>query len=84
MSAKTVFISYSHDSDTHRERVLALSERLRDDGIETLLGVTPYPWTRPQEDLAAAEKLIYECGYHRRDEELSAAKRVILGAEKPE
>lgn len=34
---KTVFISYSHDSDTHCERVLALSERLRTDGIETLL-----------------------------------------------
>jgi hypothetical protein len=29
--------------------------------------------------LAAAEKLINECGYHRRDEELADAKRVILG-----
>lgn len=29
MSEKTVFISYSHDSDEHRENVLALSERLR-------------------------------------------------------
>jgi len=28
-----VFISYSHDSDAHRQRVLALSERLRKDGI---------------------------------------------------
>jgi tetratricopeptide (TPR) repeat protein len=37
MSNITVFISYSHDSDEHRERVLALSERLRADGIETLL-----------------------------------------------
>jgi SEFIR domain. len=37
MSEKTVFISYSHDSDEHREKVLALSERLRDDGIHTLL-----------------------------------------------
>jgi SEFIR domain len=37
MSAKKVFISYSHDSDKHRERVLALSERLRADGIETRL-----------------------------------------------
>jgi len=33
----TVFISYSHDSDSHRERVLGLSERLRKDGIETSL-----------------------------------------------
>lgn len=37
MNAKTVFISYSHDSDEHRDRVLALSERLRQDGIKTLL-----------------------------------------------
>ena len=32
------------------------------------------------DDLAAAEKLINECGYHRRDEELADAKRAILGA----
>lgn len=37
-----------------------------------------YPWKSPQDDLAAAEKLINDCGYHRRDEEL-AAKRAILG-----
>lgn len=37
MSARKVFISYSHDSDKHSERVLALSERLRADGIETVL-----------------------------------------------
>ena len=37
MNEKKVFISYSHDSDVHREKVLALSERLRVDGIETLL-----------------------------------------------
>src|SRR5436305_15172717 len=43
-------------------------------------GVTPYPWKSPQEDLAAAEKLINECGYHRRDEELADAKRAILGS----
>jgi len=39
----------------------------------------PYPWRSPQEDLAAAEKLINDCGYHRRDEELADAKRAILG-----
>jgi hypothetical protein len=33
----SVFISYSHDSDEHRARVLGLSERLRSDGIETML-----------------------------------------------
>ena len=26
---RVVFISYSHDSEAHRERVLGLSERLR-------------------------------------------------------
>ncbi len=29
-----VFISYSHDSDEHKDRVLALSEQLRADGID--------------------------------------------------
>ncbi|HEU4561628.1 MAG TPA: SEFIR domain-containing protein, partial [Longimicrobium sp.] len=37
MRVPIVFISYSHDSDEHRDRVLALSERLRKDGIETRL-----------------------------------------------
>jgi tetratricopeptide (TPR) repeat protein len=37
-----------------------------------------YPWESAQADLEAAEKLINECGYHRRDEELADAKRVIL------
>jgi hypothetical protein len=32
-----VFISYSHDSQEHAELVLALSDRLRDDGIDCLL-----------------------------------------------
>jgi tetratricopeptide (TPR) repeat protein len=42
-----------------------------------------YPWTSPEDDLAAAEKLIDECGYHRRDGELADAKCVILGEETP-
>ncbi len=47
-----VFISYSHDSDEHRQRVLGLSERLRDDGIATVLdpyvegGSPPEGWPR--------------------------------------
>lgn len=36
-------------------------------------------WESPQADLEAAEKLINECGYHRRDEELADAKRAIRG-----
>ena len=39
----------------------------------------PYPWQSPHADLAAAEKLIDDCGYHRRDEELADAKRAVLG-----
>jgi len=38
-----------------------------------------YPWESPEEDLKAAEKLVNDCGYHRRDEELADAKRAILG-----
>jgi nucleoside phosphorylase len=30
-----VFISYSHDSQDHKERVLALADRLREDGIDS-------------------------------------------------
>jgi cellulose biosynthesis protein BcsQ len=37
-------------------------------------GVKPYPWTSPQEDLAEARKLIEQCGYWRRKEELEDAE----------
>ncbi len=39
-----------------------------------------YPWESARADLEAAERLINDCGYHRRDEELADAKRAILGA----
>ena len=42
----------------------------------------PKEWDSPASDLAAAEKLINECGYHCRDEELADAKAVILGVTK--
>src|ERR1017187_7998028 len=32
-----VFISYSHDTPAHESTVLALSDRLRSDGIDTIL-----------------------------------------------
>jgi hypothetical protein len=74
MSAKTVFISYSHDSDEHRKRVLALSERLRADGIETLLdqyvnGSPSQGWPRWMLDqLDAANAVLVVCTetYYRR------------------
>jgi len=34
MPGKVVFISYSHDSDEHQERVLGLAKRLRQDGVD--------------------------------------------------
>ena len=39
-------------------------------------------WDSPATDIDAAEKLINECGYHRRDEELADAKAVIMGVTK--
>jgi hypothetical protein len=33
-AAKRVFISYSHDSPAHREQVLQLADRLRDEGVD--------------------------------------------------
>jgi hypothetical protein len=30
----TVFISYSHESEAHKKRVLALTDRLRKDGVD--------------------------------------------------
>ena len=34
MVAPRVFISYSHDSPEHKDRILALSDRLRQDGVD--------------------------------------------------
>ncbi|MBU4076902.1 MAG: TIR domain-containing protein [Euryarchaeota archaeon] len=41
-----VFISYSHDSKEHKDRVLALSDRLRADGIDC--GVDQYETSPPE------------------------------------
>jgi tetratricopeptide (TPR) repeat protein len=39
-----VFISYSHDSEEHAERVLALANRLRNDGVDCVIDqYEPYP-----------------------------------------
>ena len=37
MCADTVFISYSHDSPEHSDRVLALSDKLREMGVDVEL-----------------------------------------------
>ena len=36
-TAPRVFISYSHDSGEHRDRVLELTDRLRADGIDAII-----------------------------------------------
>ena len=74
MGTINVFISYSHDSDEHRERVLALSERLRQDGIHTILdqyvnGSPEQGWPRwmlDQLDAATYVLVICTATYYRR------------------
>jgi hypothetical protein len=44
---------------------------------ELFHSATPYPWNRPEHDLAAAEKLIEERGYWRRREQLQAVRKAI-------
>lgn len=67
MNTPTVFISYSHDSPEHGERVLALSERLRDDGITTHLdqymnGTPSNGWPRWMMDrIDEADSVIVVC-----------------------
>jgi hypothetical protein len=45
--------------------------------VELFHAVQPYPWGRPVADLRAAEKLIEECGYWRRRDQLHAARRAV-------
>ena len=87
MSRPIVFISYSHDSAAHRESVLSLSERLRDDGIDTRLdqyvnGTPIERWPRWMlNQLKAAAFVLVVCTetYYRRfsgDEEPDIGKGV--------
>jgi hypothetical protein len=74
MNQMILFISYSHDSPEHREKVLSLSERLRDDGYETRLdqyihGTPDEKWPRwmlNQLDEAAFVLVICTETYYRR------------------
>jgi tetratricopeptide (TPR) repeat protein len=45
--------------------------------------VKPYPWISADHDLAEARKLIEQCGYWRRKEELEDAELAILGKSQP-
>lgn len=69
-----VFISYSHDSRDHESKVLAFSEKLRTDGIETLLdqyveGTPPQKWPRWMQDQVDEANFVLtvctETYYHR-------------------
>jgi hypothetical protein len=78
-----------HMADIHLHRARLFGLRIADLALrneEAEGGVRneapePYPWESPEADLEAAEKLINDCGYHRRDEELADAKKAILGQE---
>lgn len=49
--------------------------------VRLFRAATPYPWTSPQADLAAARALIERSGYGRRLEELADAEAIIGRAE---
>ena len=59
------------DIHLHRARLFG---RQKEEGR-----MSEYPWPSPQDDLAAARKLIESCGYGRRKDELEDAEKVILG-----
>jgi SEFIR domain/NACHT domain len=65
-----VFISYTHDSEPHRDAVRRLGERLRDDGVNARLdrwvpGTPPQGWPAWMEDeLEAADFVIVVCSAH--------------------
>src|ERR1700704_3281981 len=70
-----VFISYSHDSDRHRKRVLALANQLRGDGIEARIDQYVQDpnegwirWMRSQVKQANRVLLVFTETYQRRFE----------------
>ncbi|UOG92436.1 MAG: toll/interleukin-1 receptor domain-containing protein [Candidatus Thiothrix sulfatifontis] len=62
-----VFISYSHDSDAHREFVRGISDRLRKEGLDCLIdlyvnGFPPEGWQRWMENqIEAADFVLLVC-----------------------
>ena len=73
MQPPRVFVSYSHDSASHQQRVLALADRLRADGIDA--GIDRYHSAPPEgwplwceRQIEAADFVLMVCteGYHRR------------------
>jgi hypothetical protein len=60
-SAPSVFVSYSHDSEAHEQRVLALADRLRADGIDVRLD--QYDVERPFGWLRWMEQQVVDCKF---------------------
>jgi len=76
----TVFISYSHDSEEHADKVLAFANKLRDDGIHTVLDQfeesPPEGWPMWMDrEIRAADFVVMICTetYYRR----------VMGEEEP-
>ena len=74
--APRVFLSYSHDSDEHADRVLQFADQLRQDGIDAILDqYEPFPekgWTLWMEkNVRDADWVLMVCTetYHRRVED---------------
>ena len=72
-TAPKVFISYSHDTVAHQERVLDLADRLRADGIDAEIDqyndAPPEGWPRwCERQIEAADVVLMVCTetYHRR------------------
>jgi len=61
-----------HMADIHFHRARLFGLRIND---------VKYPWESHKVDHAAAEKFINDCGYHRRDEELTDAKKALLSTD---
>jgi hypothetical protein len=68
-----------HMADIHLYRARLFGGSVRSAGGPfSVTGDRAYPWESPAKDLAEAERLINQCGYHRRDGELADAKMAIL------
>jgi hypothetical protein len=84
MKRPTVFISYSHDSASHKKRVKALADRLTKDGLEVFLdqyippGGPPEGWpTWMENNVEQADKVLVVCTptYHRRYQKKEVPKK---------
>lgn len=79
--AVRVFVSYSHDSEPHRDRVLGLARQLRDDGIDCQLDrfspAPPQGWRRwMHEEFSAADFILVICSapYRQRFETMTPTR----------